>query len=626
MREIAENLNSDSRIQEIIVMKSGQSGGTAMTMENRILESIAENPRPILFVTATEDLARRFSEARIEPMIELAGLNHLIKATTENKSGKVTGNKTLEKTWRDSGRLTLLSYGNISQIRSMSYADIFLDEEDEAVNAKTKQGKFVKVARIRCRAYGDNRKILRISTPLREETSEIYPAFLSGDQRRWFIPCPHCNGMQYLEWHNLKWKSIEETDLVDPVSVHYQCCHCKGEIKEHHKPGMLRGGEWRPTNPKPSDPKKRSYHINALMLPPGMDSWEDLAQEFIKARGDPAELEAFINLSLGEPYKGKTVEIQAESLHSLKRQYYRGQVPSPVLFATMGVDVQKGGASGKPRIEAELLGFAPPPNLTDGSGPILYSIDYYILEGGTATATSGSFAKLRKLLFTKGALPMKPEMTLIDSGWNSGAVKSFCDGTTSVYPAIGEGHVNKEIFRISLQENYSTKDQFRIKTYKDSRGRSITRIVPLYDASGTIAKMEGPLPLYEINKYHLTRQTYNSFDLRPNESDGSLPGWFCGFPIEYDTRHFKQLTADKLIIQPSGRMKFDNENRKNEALACRRFALAAFYAYANKMCQLHGFRETHWPSFWRWAISKDSAALARAAQSVDKKSFAKSKG
>src|SRR3954468_20664076 len=45
-----------------------------------------------------------------------------------------------------------------------------------------------------------NRKQIRGSTPLLEETSRIAKLWAQSDQRRYFVPCPHCGEMQVLDW------------------------------------------------------------------------------------------------------------------------------------------------------------------------------------------------------------------------------------------------------------------------------------------------------------------------------------------------------------------------------------------------------------------------------------------
>ena len=45
-----------------------------------------------------------------------------------------------------------------------------------------------------------NRKQIRGSTPLLEETSRIARLWAQSDQRRYFVPCPHCGEKQVLDW------------------------------------------------------------------------------------------------------------------------------------------------------------------------------------------------------------------------------------------------------------------------------------------------------------------------------------------------------------------------------------------------------------------------------------------
>ena len=49
-----------------------------------------------------------------------------------------------------------------------------------------------------------NRKIALGSTPTVKGTSRIEKAYEESDQRRYYVPCPHCGEFQVLEWGGLR--------------------------------------------------------------------------------------------------------------------------------------------------------------------------------------------------------------------------------------------------------------------------------------------------------------------------------------------------------------------------------------------------------------------------------------
>jgi phage terminase large subunit GpA-like protein len=77
--------------------------------------------------------------------------------------------------------------------------------------------------------------------PLIEESpvSRIEREYEASDQRRFFVPCPHCGARQYLKFEWLCWEKGK------PETATYVCEGCEQPIAEHHKTKMLAQGEWR---------------------------------------------------------------------------------------------------------------------------------------------------------------------------------------------------------------------------------------------------------------------------------------------------------------------------------------------------------------------------------------------
>ena len=104
---------------------------------------------------------------------------------------------------------------------------------------------------------------------------------------------------------------------------------------------MLAGGEWRHRHPERA---KKGYHINGLYSPVGLGfSWGERAQKFVEAKGDPAKLQTFVNLHLGEPYEDHSDAVKAEQLQARAEDYGLRTVPPGYMILTLGVDVQRAG-------------------------------------------------------------------------------------------------------------------------------------------------------------------------------------------------------------------------------------------------------------------------------------------
>src|SRR5690606_18695400 len=100
--------------------------------------------------------------------------------------------------------------------------------------------------------------------------SRIEREFEASDQRRFFVPCPHCGHRQWLRFERLRW------DKGHPETAAYVCEGCDTAIAEHHKSAMLSQGEWQATA-RAADPDTIGYHLSALYSPIGWLSWTRIA-------------------------------------------------------------------------------------------------------------------------------------------------------------------------------------------------------------------------------------------------------------------------------------------------------------------------------------------------------------
>ena len=102
---------------------------------------------------------------------------------------------------------------------------------------------------------------------------------------------------------------------------------------------MLAAGEWR--NHSHFDGKTAGFHLNGLYSPLGWASWSELAEDFLRAKNDPAALRTFINTRLAETYEENySAQVSAEGLMGRRLPYEPGTVPKDVVLLTAGVDVQ----------------------------------------------------------------------------------------------------------------------------------------------------------------------------------------------------------------------------------------------------------------------------------------------
>ncbi|MEJ2379477.1 MAG: phage terminase large subunit family protein, partial [Pseudolabrys sp.] len=317
-------------------------------------------PGPMLAVQPTVELAKRFSRQRIDPLIaESPALRERVKPARSRDAG----NTVLSKEF-PAGLLVITGANSAVGLRSLPARYLFLDEVDAYPPSADEEGDPVALAEARTRTFSWRSKILLGSTPTIQGLSRIEREYEASDQRRYFVPCPHCGEIQWLKFERLRW------DKGQPETAHYVCEACDGRIVEHHKTAMLVAGEWRPTAAS-QDPGTIGFHISALYSPVGWMSWESIARLCEAATTDEAK-RSFKNSVLGETWVETGEAPDWQRLYERREDWQIGTVPSGGLFLTAGADVQKD------RIEVDIWAW--------GRGLESWLVDHVVIERGPERA------------------------------------------------------------------------------------------------------------------------------------------------------------------------------------------------------------------------------------------------
>lgn len=329
----------DRANEKVVIVSATQMMKTMMLMiasANRI----KNNPGAILHVMDTIINATKYSRQRLEPMIhDNQYLNRLIQEVKPKKADTVLMKKFV------GGLLTIVGANSSSGLIFTSARDLFLDEVDSYPINVSDFGDPVELAIKRTTEFED-RQIIMASSPGNEGTSRIWPEFELTDQRYFFVPCPHCNELQKLEFgghdkdYGLKWKNN------DSATTYYLCVQCHQEIYNREKYWMLSQGSWRKTYPERIN--RPGFHINRLYSPSSTTSWDRIVEDWMIARkfskqGDHERLKVFINTVLAELWTPRYDTPKKEVLLQRVEDYYsanKPQIPGKVCFLTAFVDVQ----------------------------------------------------------------------------------------------------------------------------------------------------------------------------------------------------------------------------------------------------------------------------------------------
>jgi phage terminase large subunit GpA-like protein len=201
LREIMDTLSPSHPCQRVALMKGSQVGATE-SGGNWIGYVIHHAPGPMLAVQPTVELAKRFSQQRIDPLIEESPRLREKVAPTRSRDA---GNTVLSKEF-PGGILVMTGANSAVGLRSMPVRYLFLDEVDAYPPSADDEGDPVALAEARTRTFSWRRKVFLASTPTIKGLSRIEREYEASDQRRYFVPCPHCGEKQRLKFEWLRWQ------------------------------------------------------------------------------------------------------------------------------------------------------------------------------------------------------------------------------------------------------------------------------------------------------------------------------------------------------------------------------------------------------------------------------------
>jgi phage terminase large subunit GpA-like protein len=534
LRTIMDALSPGHPAQRITFMKAAQVGATEAG-NNWIGFVIHHAPGPMLAVLPTVEMAKRTSRGRIDPLIEDSPA---LKERVQPARSRDAGNSMLSKEF-PGGILVLTGANSATGLRSMPARYVFLDEVDAYPASADEEGDPVTLAEARTTTFAHRRKVFMVSTPTIRGLSRIEREFEASDQRRYFVPCPHCDAMQWLQFERLRWAKGQ------PETAAYHCEGCEKPIAEHHKTQMLERGEWRATAVS-ANPHAIGFHLSALYSPIGWKSWEQIARDWLAAQGSDEMLRAARNTLLGETWVESGEAPEWQQLAD-RREVFAAQVPMAGLFLTAGADVQKD------RIEVDVWAW--------GRGLESWLVDHIVIPGGPDDPAC--WDKLTALLGQTWTHENGAIMTLaklaIDTGYESAAVYAWArkQGIAQVAPIKG-------------LEGFNRATPVSGPTFVDAtvNGRKLKRGARLWTVATATFKAE----------------TYRYLRIeRPSNEDRTLgvadPAGTIHLPDWADSEWLKQLVGEQLVTirnkRGFSRQEWQKLRERNEALDTRVYARAA---------------------------------------------------
>lgn len=357
LREPMDCLSARSPVREVVLMFPIQYGKTEVAI-NALGYCMDHDPGPVMVCLPGEVSMNKWVAQKLHPAIEESPAMRRALTSVASRDAANT------RTFKDfaGGQLYIEHAGSPSRLKSTTVRTLLVDEVDEFANNLSGGDDPIEMLRGRTSAFPGSSKTLFISTPQIKGTSRIEQLWEKSDQRRYHVPCPHCEHMQPLQWSGLHWSP-------DGSQVWYTCCECGASIEEHHKIAMIAAGQWVAAFP---DRKTRGYHINALYYQFGLGPrWADLVEIWREAQADPARLKTFVNDRLAEPWEDAAMRAVRHNAIADRAESYRLRTaPAGVLAVTAGVDTQDN------RLAVQIVGW--------GQGMAFWVLDYVELPGDPA--------------------------------------------------------------------------------------------------------------------------------------------------------------------------------------------------------------------------------------------------
>lgn len=538
-------------VSRVVLMFASQLGKTEVLL-NYIGYRMHLDPAAILMIQPTLEIAEAYSKDRLAPMLRLSpSLREILPDSRSRDSGQTLLHKEFP-----GGHITLAGANSPSGLASRPIEILLLDEIDRYDVSAGAEGDPIELAEARLTNFWNSRRV-EVSSPGDRGASKIEKSWEESDQRRYYVPCPHCGEYQVLyfaeEWRPkglpeergyLKWDK-DENDR--PTLVRYLCVTCKGEIREADKLAMLAKGEWRAERPFNG---VAGYWLNALYSP--WFPWRKLVAQFYKVKGHPQKLKVFVNTRLAELWDEPGERVESSPLFA-RREDYPEEVPAGALALTCGIDVQDD------RLEAEVVGW--------GLGDESWSIAYHFLYGDTSDLEV--YERLdedvlgRKYQSERG-YTMRIGCACIDTGHRSSTVYAFT-----------RTRAGRMIWSIKGDEGWNRPIVSQPHRRRSGRNR---RPVKLWIVGVDPAKAM----IYQ--RLRATRDQHG----------------YCHFPTlpEYDEEHFLQLTAEKIVTRYTrgfAKRVWVKEHPRNEALDCRVYAYAALQIWSPPMSKLAKMAELQQP-------------------------------
>lgn len=498
---------------------------------------IAHEPRSQIFVQPTQGDVQTFLETKLRPMLDA---NPSISSKMAKQRGRDGVNNSRMISYIG-GWLMFSWAGSPKTLRGRSAPVVQADEIDGMDT--TPEGDPGELLAQRAATFGDMALRTESSTPTFKGDSRIEIGFDAGDQRRYYVPCPHCDTAQFLRWENVTWVGRKSTCIKDyeldlegdhqTETAGYACESCgvvwtDGERIAAILQAESKGHGWKASKP---------FRGHASFHAPEMLSTFRMMRAIVQSYLDKIaldDLQSFVNVSLGEPHEAMGEKADPDSLMA-RCIDYPADVPMGGVVLTAGIDMQPD------RLEVEIVAW--------GEAERSWSVDYRVLWGDPLVGDVWDDLDdvLAETFTHESGARLSISAACLDTGGTSGYTQAAYE--------YARGRTGRRLFAIKGVGGW---------------GRGIVEKSQRKQSGKNARKVDLFLVGVDEAKLVVMRRLANTV--------AGSPG-YCEFPSGRDEEYFKMLTSEKMVLryvkgQPV-REWTKPDKARNEALDCRVYALAA---------------------------------------------------
>ena len=528
LREPEDCLHPDHPARRVTARWAAQLGKST-AIENWFCYVVDQAPGSMMVVLPTLEEATKFNRIKLQPTIdESPRLKHKVKpVSSRDEQGSTTAFKRFA-----GGFAQIVNAGSSKGLQMVSIKYLAMDEVTGYPQDVDGRGSPRDQARARQKMYGDMAKEWEGSTPGEVGKCAITADYEAGDQREFYVPCPHCSA-----YHPLRFEQMRGPDAALGLPVHFRCLGCDGVLLDGHKPDMMADAVWIATRmPEDSAEKvptviKRaelaawrcdpcegrcrdwqpSYHLWAAYAP--RERWAEIWDRWEKAQGDTTKLRTFFQQDLAQPYdpSGEALDWEAISKAAQAVHRVRGVVPPDAGLIVSTADVQSYG------IKWAVWAIGPRDQV--------YLIDKEVFEGAPDQSDEPWIALSDALgrKYQAGGGERGIDLSGVDSGYATNRVYMFTRARPGVFALDGRARKAGAAWLGS-----PTKQKV-----KDQRGRVIAKalVYPVYGHDIKSDVMAGLANLV-AGPNNLGQWPRNTLHLTPELADEAF---------------IKELTAERLV-------------------------------------------------------------------------------